>query len=138
MRIIRKVKVFERIAAEGVRYFAASALALAIDFGTYVGLIRFVAVNYLVAAPVGFVLGLTTIYLLSVRWVFSERRFADRKAEFFLFVLIGFTGMALNQLILFAAVQWMAVSFELAKVISAGMIFCFNFTSRKFLLFTRR
>jgi putative flippase GtrA len=138
MRITRELKFFERVAGEGVRYFAASALALAIDFGIYAGLIRFAAVDYLVAAPLGFALGLATIYLLSIRWVFRERRLADRKAEFALFALIGLAGMALNQLILFAAVQWMAVSFELAKIISAGIIFCFNFVSRKLLLFTRR
>lgn len=131
------MKIFGRIAEEGVRYFAASAIALAIDFGIYAGLIRFAAVHYLVAAPIGFAFGLATIYLLSIRWVFRERRLADRRAEFALFALIGLAGLALNQLILFAAVQWLAASFEVAKIISAGMVFCFNFISRKLLLFTR-
>jgi putative flippase GtrA len=131
------VKTFGRIANEAVRYFAASALALAIDFGIYAGLIRFAAVHYLVAAPIGFALGLATVYLLSIRWVFRERRLADRRAEFALFALIGLAGMALNQLILFAVVQWLAASFEVAKVISAGMVFCFNFICRKIILFTR-
>ena len=45
--------------------------------------------------------------------------------------------MALNQLIIYAAVQWLAGSPEIAKIISAGMVFCFNFASRKLLLFTR-
>jgi putative flippase GtrA len=131
------VKTFGGVADEGVRYFAASALALAIDFGIYVGLIRVAGVHYLIAAPLGFALGLATIYLLSIRWVFRERRLGDRRAEFALFALIGFAGMALNQLILFVAVQWLAASFEVAKIISAGMVFCFNFASRKLLLFTR-
>lgn len=131
------MKTFGRVADEGVRYFAASALALAIDFGIYVGLIRVAGVHYLIAAPLGFALGLATIYLLSIRWVFKERRLVDRRAEFALFALIGLAGMALNQGILFAAVQWLAASFEVAKIISAGMVFCFNFASRKLLLFTR-
>lgn len=129
--------ILGRVADEGVRYFAASALALAIDFGIYIGLIRVADVHYLIAAPLGFALGLATIYLLSTRWVFGERRLADQRAEFALFALIGLAGMALNQLILFAAVQWLAASFEVAKIISAGMVFCFNFASRKLLLFTR-
>lgn len=131
------MKTFGRVADEGVRYFAASALALAIDFGIYVGLIRVAGVHYLIAAPLGFALGLATIYLLGIRWVFKERRLVDRRAEFALFALIGLAGMALNQGILFAAVQWLAASFEVAKIISAGMVFCFNFASRKLLLFTR-
>jgi putative flippase GtrA len=130
------MKTLARLADEGLRYLSASALALAIDFGVYVGLIRLAGVHYLVAAPIGFALGLATIYLLSTRWVFRERRVADRRAEFALFALIGLAGMALNQVVLFAAVQWLGASFEIAKVISAGLVFSFNFAARKLLLFT--
>ncbi len=128
---------YRRLADEGVRYLAASALALGIDFGVYSGLIRLEGVHYLVAAPVGFALGLAAIYLLSIFWVFKERRFADRRAEFALFALIGLAGMALNQLIIYAGVQVLTASPEMAKIMSAGMVFCFNFISRKLLLFTR-
>jgi putative flippase GtrA len=126
------------MAAEGARYFAASALALGIDFGVYVGLIRLIDVPYLIAAPIGFALGLATIYMLSVRWVFAHRRFADGRLEFALFALIGLAGMALNQLVLYAAVDLLSISYELAKFASAGIVFCFNFASRKLLLFTGR
>ena len=125
------------LADEGVRYLAASALALAIDFGVYTGLIRLAAVHYMVAAPIGFALGLATIYALSVRWVFRQRRLADRRAEFALFAAIGLAGMALNQIIIYAVVAMMPGFYEIAKVISAGVVFCFNFISRKLLLFTR-
>ena len=125
------------VAREGLRYFAASALALAVDFGTYSSLIRLAGVDYLVAAPIGFALGLATVYLLSVRWVFQQRRLSDARAEFVLFALIGLAGMALNQGILYAGVEGFALSPELAKVVSAGAVFCFNFASRKLLLFTR-
>ena len=124
-------------ADEGLRYFAASALALTVDFSTYVGLIRLGQVHYLAAAPIGFALGLATVYALSVRWVFRIRRLADRRAEFALFALIGLAGMALNQLAVYAGVEFLAANYEIAKLLSAGIVFCFNFASRKLLLFTR-
>lgn len=126
------------VAKEWLRYVAAGLVALGVDFGTYVGLIRLAGVHYLIAAPLGFAFGLATIYLLSVRWVFGYRRIADRRAEFALFGVIGLAGMALNQGIIYAAVQWMPGSYEVAKLISAGMVFCFNFVSRKLFLFTRK
>ncbi len=126
------------VAKEWLRYVAAGLAALGVDFGTYVGLIRLAEVNYLIAAPIGFAFGLATVYLLSVRWVFGYRRLADRRAEFALFALVGLVGMALNQGIIYTAHQWMPGSYEIAKLISAGMVFCFNFISRKLLLFTRK
>jgi putative flippase GtrA len=122
---------------EGARYLAAAAVALGVDFGAYVGLMRLASVHYLVAAPIGFGLGLATIYLLSVRWVFSVRRLADRRMEFAVFALIGVAGLALNQAVIYSAVQFASLSPEAAKVISAGIVFCFNFGLRKLLLFTR-
>jgi putative flippase GtrA len=131
------VRRFGNVAAEGARYFGASAAALLIDFGVYAGLIRFAGVNYLVAAPIGFALGLATVYLLSIRWVFRHRRVSDRRAEFALFAVIGLAGMALNQGIIYAVVEVMPGAYEIAKAVSAGTVFWFNFAARKLLLFTR-
>jgi len=131
------VRGLKSVADEGVRYLAASALALTIDFGVYSGLIRLAAVDYLIAAPLGFGLGLAVIYLLSVHWVFRQRRLANARAEFALFALIGLAGMALNQLVVYAGVERLALSYEQAKLVSAGTVFSFNFVTRKLLLFTR-
>ena len=125
------------VAREWLRYIAAGLVALGVDFGTYVALIRLAEVNYLLAAPAGFALGLATIYAFSIRWIFAHRRVTDRRVEFGIFALIGLGGMALNQFIIYACVEWLALSYELAKVVSAALVFCFNFAARKTLLFTR-
>jgi putative flippase GtrA len=122
---------------EGTRYVAASATALAVDFSVYAALVRLASVDYLAAAPVGFALGLATVYLLSVHWVFGARRLADPRLEFAVFASIGLAGMALNQLVIYAGVEAWALSYEMAKLVSAGVVFCFNFALRKLLLFTR-
>jgi putative flippase GtrA len=126
------------LAGEGARYVAAAAIALALDFGIYVGLIRLAELHYLLAAPAGFAVGLAAIYALSVRWVFRERRLSDARAEFAIFAAIGLVGMALNQAVIYAGVEWLALSYELAKLVSAATVFCFNFGARKILLFTPR
>jgi putative flippase GtrA len=122
---------------EGIRYFGASALALGIDMATLAGLVYGAGVHYLFAAPLGFAAGLALMYLLSVRWVFAERRVTDRRIEFGVFVLIGLAGMGINELILYLGVDRFGLSPVQAKIPSAGLVFCFNFASRKLLLFTR-
>jgi putative flippase GtrA len=131
------MSAWRRVADESVRYLAASAFALAVDFGLYSGLIRLAGIDYLVAAPIGFALGLATIYVLSIRWVFRHRRLQDAGAEFAVFAVIGLAGMALNQGVVWAGVEKLRLSYELAKVLSAGVVFGFNFVARKLLLFTR-
>lgn len=131
------MKTFARVACEGIRYFGASALALALDLATLSGLSRLAGVHYLLAAAVGFALGLVLIYLLSVRWVFAERRLANPRVEFALFGLIGLAGMVINELVIYAGVEQFALAPEQAKIPSAALVFCFNFATRKLLLFTR-
>ena len=127
---------FRGIAHESARYFGASALALAIDFGVFIGLIRLFGVHYLVAAPIGFMLGLATIYGLSIRWVFRQRRLKDARLEFALFSALGLAGLVLNEAIVYSCVEFLAFPDWLAKIGSAGAVFCFNFISRKLMLFT--
>ena len=122
---------------EGIRYFAASAIALAVDVGLLSGLVFLAGVNYLIATPIGFSCGLVVIYVLSIRWVFQQRRVKDSRAEFTLFAALGLTGLGLNQLVVYTAVDGLGLPVIAGKLISAGLVFCFNFASRKFLLFTR-
>lgn len=126
-----------RLAAEASRYLAAAGLALAVDFGAYVGLIRLLSVHYLAAAPIGFSLGLALMYALSVRWVFRERRLADARVEFAVFAAIGVAGLALNQLVIYVGVEQISLGYETAKLLSAAIVFGFNFGCRKLMLFTR-
>jgi putative flippase GtrA len=123
--------------SEGGRYVAAAAVALAVDFLLYAALIRLAGVPYLVAAPIGFAAGLAIMYLVSIRWVFRQRRLADARLEFVIFAAIGLAGMGLNQAVIYLAVERATLSYELAKLVSAAIVFGFNFGCRKLALFTR-
>jgi putative flippase GtrA len=126
------------LTAEGLRYLLASAAALGVDFSLYIALIRIGGVHYLAAAPLAFSAGLALVYALSVRWVFRHRAVADRRMEFAVFAAIGLGGMALNELLLYLAVEVFALSYAGAKLVSAAIVFCFNFAARKLILFSRR
>ena len=125
------------VIGESARYVAAGGLSLAVDFGCYVALIRLAGVHYLIAAPIGFLLGLALIYTLSITWVFSVRRLSSARLEFIVFASIGLAGMAFNQAIVYVGVEWLRLSYEVAKLLSAAIVFLFNFGCRKLILFRR-
>lgn len=122
---------------EAPRYLIASAAALAVDAGLYLGLIRLVGVHYMAAAPAGYAFGIVVIYLLSTRWVFNSRRLSNARSEFLIFTLIGIVGLLVNQFVIFVCVESFSTSFELAKLASAAIVFGVNFGGRKLMLFTR-
>jgi putative flippase GtrA len=121
---------------EFVRYFACSALALATDAGLY-GVALRMGAPYPFAAAVGFVAGVSTAYLLSVRWAFRQRSVANPQIEFLVFLGIGIAGLALTEALLWLQVSVCGIGPMAAKLVAAVGVFTFNFVTRKLLLFTR-
>jgi putative flippase GtrA len=115
-------------------YGLASAAALAVDWGLLLVLTG-LGLNYLVAAAIGFGAGIGVTYLLSVSVVFRHRPIADRRREFMGFMGVGIAGLILTQLLMALWVERLAIAPGLAKIPTAGLVFIFNFTVRRALLF---
>jgi putative flippase GtrA len=119
---------------DAVRYGLASAAALALDWGTLLGLIH-VGVPPLVAAAIGFMFGMALTYWLSTAVVFADRRRDPLLKEAAIFVAIGLAGLAVNQLALWIFITQFGIVAGLAKAPVAGLVFSFNFILRRAILF---
>ena len=120
--------------SELLRYLAVSGVALAVDTAGLLLAANFV--HYLWAATFGFLLGATTSYLLSVRWVFRHRRLAAfPRTEFAAFAGVGVVGLGVNNLAIYAAVEHAGLGLLAAKAVAALLTFSFNFVLRKWGLF---
>jgi len=120
------------------RYCLIGGIAFVADFATLLGLTELAGLHYLVAATIGFLLGLLVNYLLATRWVFDYRRLADRRVEFIIFGVVGVLGLALNNLSLFTLAGVLGMDYRIAKLITAGLVLIFNFSLRRALLFVPR
>jgi putative flippase GtrA len=127
---------YVRLAADLVKYGFASGAALALDYGLLIICYKLLGVNYLLAAAIGFVAGLGLVYLLSVRYVFSDRRRLRPGPELVGFLVTGLIGLLLNEALLSVFVETACMSVALAKIPTAGCVFMFNFTARRALLFS--
>lgn len=117
-----------------LRYFFVGGAAFAVDFGLLWGLTDR-GMSYLPAAAVAFAAGLAVNYLLSIRWVFRDRALRSRTVEFAAFAAIGIAGLGLNEAILWSATDLLGIHYLASKIISAAVVFLWNFTARKYLLF---
>lgn len=91
--------------------------------------------NYLLASGAGFTSGIGVTYILSVSMVFRHRPVADRKREFVGFLGVGLAGLILTQGLMALWVERLHMTPGMAKIPTAGVVFLFNFTVRRALLF---
>jgi putative flippase GtrA len=122
--------------AEFARYFGCSAAALAADVLVYALAMRCGA-GYAFAAVLGFCIGLWLSYAVSVRWVFASRRVESAGMEFLVFASVGLAGLLVTEALLWIFVTRLGIGPLIAKGLTAGIVFVFNFGARKALLFTR-
>jgi putative flippase GtrA len=124
------------ISGEFWRYLMASVLALGLDFGLLYLLTEQAGLHYLTSSAISYSTGAVLHYIVSVSFVFRERRVTDPRLEFFGFFAIGLLGLAANQLVLKAAVDGLALSYLIGKVAAVGVSFTLTFVTRKAVLFT--
>ena len=122
---------------EFLTYAAASAAALALDFGVLALLVSRVGWAPLPAAAVSFTVGGVFLYFASTRFVFRFRRIANPAIELPLFVALGFVGLLVNTAVIFVAVETFQLHYLAAKAVAAGCTFTTNYLLRRHLMFSR-
>jgi putative flippase GtrA len=123
--------------SELVRAGIVSVLALGLDTGLLLLLTYKFQQHYLLAASVSFVAGLLLNYILSTYWVFQTRRGFSIFLEFVIFSVVGLLGLAMTELLLYVFTGVLKVVLPVSKLLTAGVVFFWNFGVRKALLFTR-
>ena len=124
-----------RLARDLSGYLLVSAVAFAVDCGLLVWLHRGLGWGYLAAGGASFSAGIAVVWSLCIAVVFRGRRRLAPGLEVLGFIATGLAGLLVNQAALAAFVSGLGAPPELAKVPAAGLVFGFNFLSRRTLLF---
>jgi putative flippase GtrA len=119
-----------------LRYIAASALALAIDMGTFLALLK-LGVAAAPAAALGYSLGIIAHWLASSRAVFARgvaERGPERHRQKALFVGSALAGLALTTAIVGAG-SALGLDPRLAKLVAIGASFTLTWLLRERVVF---
>ena len=119
-----------------IRYLYVGGLSFLVDFACLYYLTEHIGMHYLISATLAFSLGLTTNYLLCLAWVFDFRRMPNRWHEFMVFSAIGLFGLVLNNLLLWLLTEYAGLYYLVSKIIATAAILFFNFSLRRWLLFS--
>ena len=120
---------------EFVKYLIGGGSAYTVDFFLLIFMTEFLGVPVLISAAVSFIIGLIIIYILSIKWIFENRIQNNSYQEFFIFSFIGIIGLLINETLIWASISTEYVHYTVAKIMSAGLVFIWNFSARKFILF---
>lgn len=136
-------KLLEQIMKFGI----VGAFCFVIDFGITTGFTNLLGVHYLVSKFLGFVISAVVNYLLSIKFVFVQKKEMDKRKEFIVFLILSAFGLLINEIVMYicidgiyrhsAALQgavtdgWMV---SIASVVATGIVMVYNFISRKLFL----
>jgi putative flippase GtrA len=133
----RTMQLRTLLSRELVRYGFVSAIAFVVDAGLLWALVNATRIHYLIAATLSFLAGGLVAYLLSIRFVFVERRLRSTAIEGPAFVVLGTAGLGVNVVVMALAFGFAGVPLLVSKVASGSLTFAVNYLLRKHLLFRR-
>lgn len=118
-------------------YFLAGAVAATVDWLLfYVFAVR-IGWPYLWVSAFGFVVATLVNYVLCITVVFKHNRQSTPMVEVVLIFLVSGSGLLLHQFIIYYAISIREIDMMLAKIVATGMIFFWNYTLRRFVIFPR-
>ncbi|MGD0294818.1 MAG: GtrA family protein [Terracidiphilus sp.] len=117
------------------RLFVLAGITTAsLDYLLLFALVKFLNLNYLIAAAVSFLLASGVNYLLSVRWVFVSGRYG-KSLELSVFIVTSLLGLAVNQLAMWLLVDQIHLDYRISKLFAIAAVTSWNFFSKKKLVF---
>lgn len=118
-----------------LRQIIGSLSSFSIEMGVFILLTTYLGVHYLISSALGFLIGNTLLYQLSIKWIYSKRRFSDDRLEFSLFLGISGFSLLVNSGFLFLLIEKCSINYVISKIIVGAVIFILNFIVKKFILF---
>ena len=125
------------LSSELHKYIVSGFAAALVDFTVLIIVTELFGIHYLISNICGYMSGLLVAYTLNTRWVFRYRKYEQKaRMEFSIFVVIVLIGLAISEAVIYMLVETLALPYPLAKLVSIGAIFIFNFTAKKRFLFS--
>ncbi|MEI3377316.1 MAG: GtrA family protein [Coriobacteriales bacterium] len=116
------------------KFGVVGVIAFFIDYGLFLLMDYVFGVNYLVASAVSFTIATIFNFVASMRYVFAGKEGQTRTQQFVIFFVLSLVGLGLNQLILWACVDLLALLAWVGKLVATVLVMLFNFVTRKVFL----
>lgn len=122
-------------------YFSVGGVSALVEWTLFALLLYLLDMSYPVATTLAFIMSTTTNWYLGRTFTFKDSEAYKGKSvkEYLLVFLVSAIGLGFNILLMYFFVDVLGMNTKTmqtsAKVISTGIVFMWNFLSRKFLIY---
>ena len=122
-------------------YFCVGGVSALVEWTAFALLIYLPDMSYPAATSLAFILSTTTNWYLGRSFTFKDSEVYKGKSvkEYLLVFLVSAIGLGFNVLLMYFFVEFLGMNTKIlqtvAKVMSTGIVFVWNFLSRKFLIY---
>lgn len=143
----RKEKQMKNLIEQILKFGVVGFFCFLIDFGITTGLTNICGVHYLISKFLGFVISAIVNYLLSIKFVFTQKKEMEKNKEFTGFIILSAFGLLINEVVMFVCIdviyknvaflqasitdEWMV---SISSILATGIVMVYNFISRKIFL----
>ncbi|XPV68176.1 MAG: GtrA family protein [Halarcobacter sp.] len=120
-----------------IKYFFVGGTAAVVDVGLFFIFAKFLSYNYLVVGFFTFIIATFVNYYLSIKFVFESGKKFKKHHEIFLIYIVSATSLVLNLFLLYCFHDLLKIDVGVSKIIVTGLLFFYNYSVRKFLIFQR-
>lgn len=120
------------------RYLVVGGVEAALDIALFSGLTQVLGLQWFGAAAFSFVVATLVNYFLSVRLVFTSGVRFSRHAEILWVFVVSGVGLVLNQTVLWILIERLAFHMVLAKVTATAAVFVWNYSLRRYFVFSAK
>ena len=130
-----------------IKFGIVGLFCFLIDFGITTGFTNLLGIHYLISKFLGFVVSAVVNYLLSIKFVFTQKKEMDKKKEFTVFLILSAFGLLINEIVMYLCIDGIyarsgqlqelvshANLVALSSILATGIVMVYNFISRKLFL----
>jgi len=117
-----------------IKFIIAGGTGAVIEIGLYEVLAQYTEMHYILASTIATVSAITLNYIISRIWVFETGRHSNRVEMMMFFVVSGFI-VLLNQLCMWALVEWVQLPELISKGLAIAIVSIVNFKIKKLFIF---
>lgn len=137
----------KRLMEQILKFGVVGFICFLIDFGITTGFTNILGIHYLVSKFLGFVVSAIVNYILSIKFVFTQKKEMDKKKEFTVFLILSAFGLLINEIVMYVCIDGIYVHsaflqkkisdglmVSISSVVATGIVMVYNFISRKLFL----